>query len=241
MLIYPAIDILGGRCVRLVEGDFNTAKEYSADPVQMASDFAKAGAKQLHVVDLDGARHGSPRSLELIRDMSQAAGIPIQLGGGMRTSAHVDAALEAGAEWVVLGTIMVRSPEAAAALARAWEGRCVAGLDLRGGRAQVSGWEEGTPVDGIELAREALDWGIRRAVVTDVSRDGRLQGANVPLAALMQNLGFEAILSGGVAGKADLAAARAAGLFGAIVGKALYEGNLSIADALAESCMPAAS
>ncbi len=241
MLIYPAIDILNGRCVRLVEGHFDQATEYGADPVQMAADFARQGAEQLHVVDLDGARSGSPQNLGLIRDMAQAAGVPIQVGGGMRRASHVEMALDAGAEWVVLGTIMVRDPDASAALAQEHPGRMIAGLDLRAGRAQVSGWEEGTPIDGIELAREALDWGIRRTVVTDVARDGRMEGANIALAALMQNMGFEAILSGGVSSRNDLAQARHARLYGAIVGRALYEGRVTLRDALAESRMPAAS
>lgn len=239
MLIYPAIDLQNGVCVRLLRGDFDAATRYG-DPFAQLAAFASAGAEWVHIVDLDGARAGAPAQHELIGRLARETSLWIQCGGGVRTRAHIDALLDAGAQRVVLGSVAVRAP----AEVRNWiadvgaERICVA-FDVRvadsGWEVATDGWALGGGVSLDELLALYPPGAIKHALVTDISRDGALTGANTALmrdlVARRPDIAFQA--SGGVASLNDLAAVKAAGAHGVIVGRALYERRFTLEAALA--------
>lgn len=229
MLVIPAIDLRGGRCVRLYQGDYARETVVGDDPVAMARHWQAAGAQVLHVVDLDGARAGRPVQLPLMRAICAALTIPVQIGGGLRTEADVAAALTAGAQRVILGTVALDDPTLVdAVLARHGPERVVLGLDARDGRVASRGWLTTSEVEAGALASAMAGRGIRTVVYTDIGRDGTLSGPNVAAtAALTRTSGLAVIASGGVTRREDLAALAAApGIIGAIVGRALYSGDL---------------
>ena len=239
MIVYPAIDLLAGRCVRLTQGDFARDTVYGEDPVTMARRWEALGARWLHVVDLDGARAGRPAQAPLVAAICAAVRIPVQVGGGMRDAAAVETALEAGAARVVLGTVAVREPARGAALCRAFPGRVAIGIDARDGVAQVAGWLEGGRVDAPALARTAAGWGAAAIVYTDIGRDGTEQGPDLDgTRAVALAAGIPVVASGGVGslehvrGVATLADT---GVAGVIIGRALYSGALDLRDALREA------
>lgn len=234
MRIYPAIDLRGGRCVRLRQGDPDAETVYGDDPVQMALTFRSEGAQALHIVDLDGAFTGSPQHLETVAQVVAATGLPVQFGGGLRTLGDLERAFAAGVRRVVVGTRALERDFLAAALAR-WPGRIVAGLDCRDGEVALQGWQQGSGVklaDALQLLREV---GISEVVYTDIGRDGMLSGPDMDGLRQVLASGMRAVASGGVRTAGDVAAlARLApdGLTGAIIGKALYTGDLALPDAL---------
>ena len=233
MELYPAIDLRGGRCVRLLQGQFDAETVYSDDPVQVALRWQAEGARWLHIVDLDGAREGTPRQLDILDRIVDAVRIPVQFGGGLRYEQAVRKAFEAGAERVVLGSIAIIAPEFAQRMCADWGERIALGVDVRHGKVAVHGWQEQTEIDALELIREMVQRGARRVIVTDISRDGTLQGPNLELmAALVRDAGVPIIASGGVSTLDDLLALKEAGVQGAIIGKALYTGDISLPEAL---------
>ncbi|MDA8337349.1 MAG: 1-(5-phosphoribosyl)-5-[(5-phosphoribosylamino)methylideneamino]imidazole-4-carboxamide isomerase [Peptococcaceae bacterium] len=238
MLIIPAVDIRGGRCVRLVEGRLDRETVYGEDPPAMAVNWQEQGAKRLHVVDLDGAFKGSPVNLETIARIARAVGIPVQAGGGIRTLDMVDRLFELGVDRVVLGTAAVRHPELLAGCCRRYGERIIAGLDAAGGQVAIEGWVTGSGRPVLELAREMKELGVVRVLYTDVRRDGTLRGPNVrDTGELARASGLKVIASGGVSSLADLAALQELegdGVEAVIVGKALYAGNFTLREALAE-------
>ena len=235
--LIPAIDLLGGECVRLAQGDYAAATVYEADPAAAARRFASHAVPRLHVVDLDGARAGRPVNIEAIRAITSAVGaLPVQLGGGLRDLAAVEAAFEMGVSRVVLGTAALRDPALVRDAARKFPGRIAVGLDAKNGRVSVEGWLDTGEATVIEVARRFEDAGVAALVHTDIARDGMLTGPNLAASAeLADAVGIPVIVSGGVANEDDVvAAARLAprGIAGAIAGRALYTGALDLDSAL---------
>jgi phosphoribosylformimino-5-aminoimidazole carboxamide ribotide isomerase len=237
--LIPAIDLLGGRCVRLApEGRFDVAPLHDDDPAAVAADFAAHEVRRVHVVDLDGARSGKPENVDAIRRILAAAnGIPVQVGGGVRELAHVEARLALGLDRVVLGTAALRDPELVRAAARRFPGRIAVGIDARGGRVAVQGWLEESDALAEDVARRFADAGVSALVYTDIARDGTLRGPDLEgTARLAERSGLPVIASGGVGSEDDIdAAARLAprGVAGIIVGRALRTGAVDLARALA--------
>jgi phosphoribosylformimino-5-aminoimidazole carboxamide ribotide isomerase len=236
--VIPAIDLLGGRSVRLApEGRFDAAPLHEDDPGLRARRFVAAGAPRLHVVDLDGARAGEPRNREAIGRILAAAGDrPVQVGGGIRTLAAVEETLALGADRVVLGTIALRDPALVREAGARFPGRVVVGLDARGGRVAVSGWLETSETDAVEMAKRFADAGVAALVYTDIGRDGTLAGPDLEATArIAEAVGLPVIASGGVGSEDHVrAAARLAprGVAGIIVGRALFTGALDLGRAL---------
>jgi phosphoribosylformimino-5-aminoimidazole carboxamide ribotide isomerase len=235
VILLPAIDIRGGRAVRLVQGDYEQETAYDNDPLDAALRWIREGATWLHVVDLDGARAGEARNLDYLARIAAAADVPVQFGGGLRDSRAVKAALDAGAERCVLGTAALRDPDLIEALVGAHGERIVAGVDARRGKVAVEGWTEEGEAGPVELVASLARRGVRQFVYTPVEVDGMLAGPSMdeiePIAAATG--GGELIYSGGVGSVDDLRALAALGidaLTGVIVGRALYEGRLSIAE-----------
>ncbi len=234
MILYPAIDLKDGACVRLLRGDMARATVYADDPAAQARSFAQAGCQWLHVVDLDGAFAGRPVNRNAIEAIVAAVDVPIQLGGGVRDRATLEAWLAAGISRVVLGTAAVRDPAFVEAACASHPGRVAVGIDARGGRAAVDGWAETSDVPALDLARRAAEAGAAAIVYTDIARDGALEGPNLAATrAIAQAVDIPVIASGGVAGLGDLAALKALegdGVAGVIVGRAFYDGRIDPAD-----------
>jgi phosphoribosylformimino-5-aminoimidazole carboxamide ribotide isomerase len=232
--LIPAIDLRGGRAVRLYQGDYARETVYADDPVAVARAFAAAGAPRLHVVDLDGAREGAPRHLALLGAIAAAVPVPVQFGGGIRSRQVAEAALAAGADRVVVGTAAIEAPTLAQELAAALGPRLILGVDARDGYVATCGWQRTSTVAATVLVAEARRWGVTRICYTDIARDGTLTAPNfAALEAVIAAAGVPVIASGGVAAIEHLRALRALGAEGAIVGKALYDGALSLPEALA--------
>lgn len=235
MILLPAIDILGGKAVRLTQGEFDQQTVYDADPVDAARRFADGGARALHVVDLDGARGGSPTNLDHVRRIIEATRLPIQLGGGLRSLAAIEQAVAAGATRIVLGTAAFRDVDLLdEALAR-WGDRVVVSVDARDGRLAAAGWTEELEVPVEKVIAQLAARGVRRFVYSSIERDGVLAGPDLDAARRMaQVVRGSFIYSGGIASLDDLEALRAlrqVNLAGVIVGKALYEGRFTVGEA----------
>jgi phosphoribosylformimino-5-aminoimidazole carboxamide ribotide isomerase len=231
--LIPAIDLLGGRCVRLEQGDWARATVYREDPAEQAAAFAAHPIPRLHVVDLDGAREGRPRNGESVRRIVARAGrVPVQLGGGIRTLEAVEAALAAGVDRVVLGTAALRDPALLAEACRRHPGRVAASIDARAGRAAAAGWLETTELLALDVARRVEEAGAVAIVYTEIARDGMLAGPDLEATAeVAAAVSIPVIASGGIACEADLLRAVGWGpprLAGAIVGRALYTGAVDL-------------
>jgi phosphoribosylformimino-5-aminoimidazole carboxamide ribotide isomerase len=237
MIVFPAIDLKGGQCVRLAQGDMARATVYSDDPAAQARAFAAAGCEWLHVVDLDGAFSGAAANEAAVKAILDATTLKVQLGGGIRDRARIESWLAAGVTRVVLGTVAAEDPALVREAARAHPGRVVAGIDAREGRVAVRGWAETTTLGARDLALRLADSGIAAIVHTDIARDGVLSGPNVEASAeLARGLGVPVVVSGGVSQLADVRRVKAAegrGIAGVIVGRALYDGRMALSDALA--------
>lgn len=234
MILYPAIDLKDGQCVRLVRGDMDQATVFNDRPGDQARRFAAAGAAWLHVVDLNGAFEGRPVNADAVQDILTAGDLPVQLGGGIRTMQTIETWLEAGVSRVILGTVAVKDPALVREACRTWPGRVALGIDARGGRVAVEGWAEVSDIEARDLAVQFEDAGAAAIIYTDIDRDGVLQGPNVDAtAALADAVTTPVIASGGVSSIDDLVALAAApGIAGAIVGRALYDGRVDLAAAL---------
>jgi len=233
MLVIPAIDLLGGAVVRLSGGDYAQATVYTRDPAEKAREFAAAGAALVHVVDLDGAKAGWPVNLDAVAAVCRVPGIDVELGGGLRTLPDIERVLALGVKHVVLGTAAVERLGLVEQACARFPGRVRCSIDAKGGEVRISGWLEGTGLPAAEVARRVKGAGVSLVEYTDVARDGLFTGVDAAGAAKLQaDAGVEVVAAGGVASLADLEACRAAGLAGVIVGKAIYEGRLRLADAL---------
>lgn len=234
MKIIPAIDLLGGRAVRLVRGRRDSATVFSDEPWELARSFAAAGVDRIHVVDLDGAFAGAPANRDALDKILAAATVPIQLGGGLRDPAAVDAAIASGAAFAVVGTAAVKRPAATEALCRRHPGRIVIAVDADHGRVAIEGWVELSGISTVELGQRASAWGAVALLYTDIRRDGKVAGPNVAAtAALARQVDIPVIASGGVSSLDDLRALAAEGIEMAIVGRALYEKRFTLEEAIA--------
>ena len=232
MKLYPAIDLLGGRAVRLEEGRRDRATVFHDDPPQLVGELARDGADRLHVVDLDGAFAGAPQQVELIRKIVAASPLPVEVGGGIRDRAAIDRVIELGAAFVVLGTAAVRSPALVEEACRAHPGRVIVAVDARDGVVAVEGWTASGDVSAIELGKRAASWGAAALLYTDVSRDGLHVGPNIEVTAqLARAVDCEVIASGGVGSLDDLARLRDAGIAAVVVGRAIYDRRFSVEQA----------
>lgn len=234
MILFPAIDIRGGKCVRLLEGRFDQETIFADRPADMAIKWEAQGGKYLHIVDLDGALQGRPVNLDAIRDIIESVSVPVQLGGGIRNIESIEAWLEAGVSRVILGSVAVKDPELVKEACRLFGERIVVGIDAKGGEVAVEGWGISGGVQAAELAKRMADVGVARIIYTDISRDGTLKGVNVESTVeLARAAGIPVIASGGVAGMDDVyRAAASPEIEGMIIGKALYTGKIDLAQAL---------
>ncbi|MGI6566347.1 MAG: 1-(5-phosphoribosyl)-5-[(5-phosphoribosylamino)methylideneamino]imidazole-4-carboxamide isomerase [Firmicutes bacterium] len=233
--VIPAIDLRGGRCVRLIQGQSHRETVYSREPVEVAKGFEEAGAERLHVVDLDGAFSGRPGNLEIIRAITSAVAMPVEVGGGIRDMEAIDRILDAGAAYVILGTAACENPRLVEEACRRYPGKIIAGIDARDGRAAVRGWVADTEMDALDLARRMVDLGVEQIIFTDIARDGMLTGPNIPALERMTGAGAKIIASGGVAALEDIQAIAELtelGVMGVIIGKALYSGRFTLPAAI---------
>lgn len=232
----PAIDVLGGQCVRLTQGDYDRETVYGDDPVAMALRWQAAGAARLHVVDLDGAREGSPRNHDLIAGIAMTLHIPVQVGGGIRDVATVEKLLTLGVDRCILGTRAVQDHGWAEQMFRIFGEQLILGIDAKDGLVAIKGWQETTALTAVELALALKPAGAVRIVYTDISRDGMLSGPNVEATAhLAAKTGMAVIASGGLSSLDDLRRlAQYPGIEGAIIGRALYTGAIDLAEAVQE-------
>jgi phosphoribosylformimino-5-aminoimidazole carboxamide ribotide isomerase len=235
VLIIPAIDLKDGRCVRLKQGDMKTATVFSDDPVAMAKHWAAQGARRLHIVDLNGAIAGRPKNEKVIREMIAAVGekVPIQLGGGIRDLDAIEAYIDAGVTYVIIGTAAVKNPGFLSDACYAFPGHVIAGLDAKDGKVAVEGWSKMTGHDVIDLAKKFEEYGVESIIYTDIGRDGMMGGINIDATLkLAQALKTPIIASGGLNSIKDIESICARlvpeGIIGAIAGRALYEGKIEL-------------
>ena len=235
MILYPAIDLKDGQCVRLLRGDMAKATVFNRDPADQARKFAAAGTQWIHVVDLDGAFAGKPKNAAAVDAILKAVpGIKAQLGGGIRDRATIKAWLDKGVARVVLGTAAVKNPELVKEACKEFSGRVALGIDAHQGKVAVEGWAESSSLSALELARRFADAGAAAIVYTDIERDGALEGVNLEATAeLARAVKIPVIASGGIASLDDIAALKAKGIPGAILGRALYDGRVDLQSALA--------
>ncbi|MBY8976179.1 1-(5-phosphoribosyl)-5-[(5-phosphoribosylamino)methylideneamino]imidazole-4-carboxamide isomerase [Rhodobacteraceae bacterium NNCM2] len=236
MILYPAIDLKDGQCVRLLRGEMSAATVFNDNPADQARAFAEAGCQWIHLVDLNGAFAGEPVNGAAVEAILDAIDVPAQLGGGIRDMATIERWLEKGLSRLILGTVAVRDPDLVREAAKAFPGKIAVGIDARGGMVAVEGWAETTDISALDLARKFEDAGVAAIIYTDIDRDGAMQGPNIDAtAALARAVTIPVIASGGVSSLADLEALKACGapLDGVISGRALYDGAIDLEAALA--------
>ena len=238
MLIFPAIDLRGGRCVRLRQGDYNQETVFGGDPADMARRWVEQGATYLHLVDLDGARQGHPVNGPSVQAIVLAAQVPSQLGGGLRNEDHVEQALGWGVSRVILGTRALRDPAWLEGLCGRYPNRIVLGIDARDGLVATEGWLEVSQKPALDFARQCAGWPLAALVYTDISRDGMLEGPNLSaLAEMARAVPIPVMASGGVTTVDDVRRLAQLGLAGCIIGRALYEGRLDLREAMAAAAV----
>jgi phosphoribosylformimino-5-aminoimidazole carboxamide ribotide isomerase len=234
MIIYPAIDIKDGKCVRLVQGKFNDVTVYSDNPVEMAYKFEQLGADYIHVVDLDGARLGSPQNTAVISEMAVKLGIPVQLGGGIRTIEAIEIILCKGIERVILGTSAVNDQELVKKAVQSFGKNLAIAIDAKDGLVAIEGWAKTSEFSAISFAKRMEEMGASVIIYTDISRDGMLKGPNFKaMEEMVKAVGVDVIASGGVTSLQDIRDLKNIGVSGAIVGKALYTGDVDLKEAIA--------
>lgn len=238
--VIPAIDLRGGRCVRLHQGDYDQETAYGDDPVAVAQRWESLGAPLLHVVDLDGAKVGRPQNDAIVRAICAAVRVPVEVSGGIRTMSAIEAALAGGAARVQLGSVAVREPELVREAARRFGNRLSVAIDGKTGEVRTDGWLRGSGISVLQLARGMVEAGVARLMVTDIGRDGAMAGPNVALyEELVRELPVPIVASGGVTALDHLRQLASAGCEGVVIGKALYEGVLDLGEALAVARMEA--
>jgi phosphoribosylformimino-5-aminoimidazole carboxamide ribotide isomerase len=235
MEIIPAIDLLGGQCVRLYQGDYQRSQVFDENPVAVAQQWVEQGATRLHLVDLDGAKAGHPVNQSVIAAITQAVNVPVQVGGGLRDRQSVAELISLGVQRVILGTVAVEKPDLVETLCQEFPGQIVVGIDARNGKVATRGWLENSEVEAIALAQQMAGLGVSSIIYTDIHRDGTLQGPNQEaLRELAEAISIPVIASGGVSSVRDLLnllALESLGVTGAIVGRALYTGEVSLKEA----------
>lgn len=239
MEVIPAIDLLGGQCVRLVQGDYDRSQVFGQDPLAMASVWVERGATRLHLVDLDGAKTGEPTNHDVIGQIASRFDLPIQVGGGVRSLATAEALVSRGVDRVIVGTIAVEQPDVVRTMCQRFPGRIVVGIDAREGKVATRGWLETTEIAAADLVQQACDWGATAIVYTDILRDGMMSGPNVEqLRAIARVSTVPIIASGGISSISNLLSllplseTGSAGVQAAIVGKALYTGDIELPEAI---------
>jgi phosphoribosylformimino-5-aminoimidazole carboxamide ribotide isomerase len=234
MQIWPAIDLRGGKCVRLEQGDYGRETVFPGDPAQMARQLVEQGAEYLHLVDLDGAREGKPVNLGSIRAIVDAVEVPCELGGGLREEESIRSMIDdIGLARLVIGTQAVRDPDWFRRMVQMFPGKLVLGIDARDGKVATNGWLETSTVEAIDVAKQFEEEPLAAIIYTDIARDGMLKGPNVEaMKTMRQAVRLPVVASGGVSSAADVAALAAISMAGCIIGRALYEGNIKLADAL---------
>lgn len=233
MQIFPATDILGGKVVRLTKGDYNQVKIYADSPAEMALEFMKDGATNLHMVDLDGAKDGAPVNFEAIKEAAQIKGLFIEVGGGIRDMKRVEDYLNLGVKRVILGTAAIRNYPFVEEAVKEFGNAIAVGVDAKDGFVAVSGWQETTSVKSVEFCKKLRDTGVATVIYTDISKDGMLSGTNLEIYRELSEIkGLDIVASGGITFAHEIETLRDMNIYGAIVGKAVYEGKLSLKDAL---------
>jgi phosphoribosylformimino-5-aminoimidazole carboxamide ribotide isomerase len=233
VIIYPAIDVKDGRCVRLVQGKFNDVTVYSEDPVEMALKWERLGAQYLHIIDLDGARTGEPQNTAVISEMAVKLGIPVQLGGGIRTIEMIEILLCKGIQRIILGTSAVKDQNLVKKALRDFENNVVIGIDAKEGMVAIEGWAKTSEFTAVGFAKKMEDLGAKTIIYTDISRDGMLAGPNLKaMEEMIKAVNIEVIASGGVGKLADIKNLKEIGMPGVIIGKALYTGDVELEEAL---------
>lgn len=233
MILFPAIDIRGGKCVRLIQGDYNQEIIYRDSPSEMAKEWEEQGAAYIHVVDLDGARSGDSLNRKAIEEIAGAVRIPVQVGGGVRDMETVEAHIKSGVSRVIIGTAAIENPQFIEEAVAKYGGKIAVSIDARNGFAATNGWTETSDVRAIDLLGRLVEIGIETVVYTDILKDGMLQGPNFDELRLMNNAtAIDIIASGGVSTQTDVEKLGQMGLYGAIIGKALYEGKVSLGQLL---------
>ena len=236
MILFPAIDILGTKAVRLYKGDYNKVTVYSDRPGEFAEDFVKKGCTAIHIVDLDGARTGETINIHIVKRISEVKGLYSEIGGGIRNMETVERYLDAGVSRVILGTAALKDPVFLKEAVRKHGSKIAVGVDLKDGKVAVKGWLETSEKDGIEFLKDLEEIGVESVIVTDISRDGAMKGTNVDLYKRIKNeVSLKVTASGGVSSLLDIKALRALDIYGAIIGKAYYTGDIKLEDAL-EAC-----
>lgn len=233
MKLYPAIDLRGGQAVRLYQGDYDQMTVYNADPVAQARQFIEAGAKYLHVVDLDGAKDDTTANMQTIAAIARLGGLKIEVGGGIRDEERIRQYLELGVDRCILGTVAVKNFAFTEQMAKTYGTRIAVGVDMKNGLVAVNGWKEVTPEPGVVFCRRCAAAGVGAIIATDISRDGTMQGTNLELyRELLTIPGIEVTASGGIARMEELAELQAMGCHAAILGKSIYTGAIDLADAV---------
>lgn len=233
MIIYPALDVKEGRCVRLLQGNFEKETIYSENPMEVAMKWESLGAQYLHVVDLDGARTGVPMNIPTISELAVKLAIPVQLGGGIRTIDMIEVLLCRGIERVILGTTAVKDRELVKRVVETFEGNVVIGIDAKEGNVAIEGWTVTSDLSAVEFAKRMQDIGASTIIYTDISKDGMLTGPNLKaMEEMVSAVDIDIIASGGVGKLEDIKALKETGVAGAIVGKALYTGDIDLVQAI---------
>ena len=233
MVLFPAIDILSGKAVRLYKGDYNAITVYSERPWEFAEDFVDKGCSAIHIVDLDGAKSGETVNIDTVKRIAAVKGLYSEIGGGIRNMETVSRYLEAGVDRVILGTAALKDPSFLKNALREYGDRIAVGVDLKDGKVAVKGWLETSNKDGIEFLKELEDLGVEGVIVTDISRDGAMKGTNLDLyGRIKEEVSLKVTASGGVSTIEDIVALKSMGLYGAIIGKAYYTGAIKLKDAL---------
>ena len=233
MIIFPAIDIIGGKAVRLYKGDYAQMTVYSDDPASVALKFKEAGAEWVHLVDLEGAKNGDTPNLETVLDIKRKSGLLCEIGGGIRNMEVVNRYLEAGIDRVILGTAAVENPDFLKAAIEKYGEKIAVGIDIKDGFVAIKGWLEKSKFEAFEFCKMMEDMGVKTLICTDISKDGAMQGTNRELYKLLaQKYTMNIIASGGVSSLEDIQALKAAGVHGAIIGKAYYTGAIDLAQAV---------
>ena len=234
MQIFPATDILGGKVVRLTKGDYNQVKIYADSPAEMALEFMKDGATNLHMVDLDGAKDGLPVNFDAIREAAKIDGLFIEVGGGIRNMQRIEDYLSLGVKRVILGTAAVRNYPFVEEAVKEFGSAVAVGVDAKEGLVAVSGWQETTNVNSVEFCKKLRDTGVSTVIYTDISKDGMLSGTNLEIYRELSEIkGLDIVASGGITFAHEIETLKKMNIYGAIVGKAVYEGKFSLKDALA--------
>lgn len=234
MYLFPAIDLIGGEAVRLVKGDYNQKTVYSSSPVEVAKGFYEAGAEFLHVVDLDGAKSGNTDNISVIADIIRESGLKVEVGGGIRSEEVIKRYIDAGVYRVILGTVAVENPDFCREMTAKYGEKIAVGVDIKDGFVAIKGWTETAEKTCFDFCKELEEMGVKTVICTDISKDGLLSGTNLELYRELQgkfNIDFTA--SGGVTSLDDVKALMEIGVYGAILGKALYTGNIDLKEAVA--------